>query len=80
MPDYQGVGIGNSMLNKIAQHYKDNNYRFTIVTTTPALIYSFQKNDRWHLYRQGRVQKQGKSSAMKGQRSTSRLTTAWEFK
>jgi GNAT superfamily N-acetyltransferase len=83
MPDYQGVGIGTRLLDYCANYYKSKGYRFTIVTTTPALIYSFEKSPKWKLYRQGRVAAtntgfDGKRSR-EGNTSRNRLTTAWEY-
>jgi len=85
LPDYQGVGIGNLLLNMIAQHYTQDGYRFTITTTTPALIYSFKNNNNWKLTRQGRVARGGSTSSIEtakkisGSSSTNRITTSWEY-
>ena len=74
LPDYQGVGIGNKMLEFIANLYLKMNYRFTIITSSPALLYSFKKNPYWKLKHIGHKHK----SLLSG-RSCNRLTTSWEY-
>lgn len=53
LPDYQGIGIGVKLLHAVADHYKQQGYRFSIVTSTPALIYSLRPKD-WKLKHRGR--------------------------
>lgn len=85
-PDYQGIGIGTSLLQTVARHYVTSDYRMTITTTTPALINSFKRSDHWCLTRQGRSVVRSKRSKIErskrimGSDSTNRITTAWEYK
>lgn len=78
LPDYQGIGIGNKLLNYIAIYYKKNKYRFRITTSTPALMQSFKKNINWHLCSIGH-QMHNKTSIFKDNNSINRLTTSWEY-
>lgn len=78
LPDYQGIGIGNAMLNEIAKSYIDRGFRMAITTTTPSLIHSFDKSPNWQLTRQGRVPNYGSKGF--GESSSNRITTAWEYK
>jgi GNAT superfamily N-acetyltransferase len=84
MPDYQGVGIGTRLLNWVANYYLDQGYRFTIVTTTPALIQSFDRSPNWKLYRQGRIATTNTgidgARTRAGKTSNNRMTTGWEYK
>lgn len=81
LPDYQGIGIGNRLLNYIAEYYVNKKYRFTIVTSTPALINSFRKSNNWMLKRFGRLKAQSKGTTVANmQVSRNRYTTSWEYK
>lgn len=85
LPDYQGVGIGTTALNWIANMYKNKGYRVSITTTTPALIHSFNKSNDWILKRQGRAASASKKSKIEiaknkaGTSSINRITTSWEY-
>ena len=80
MPDYQGIGIGNRMLKYIAEYYINKNYRFGIVTSTPALIEHFKNNSKWELKNYGRNNTQTKGSTVGNMKvSKNRLTTSWEY-
>ena len=54
LPDYQGAGFGIMFLEKIAEYYKKQNYRFTITTSAPSLIFALKKNLKWRCGRFGR--------------------------
>lgn len=86
MPDYQGVGIGTKLLNWVADYYISKGFRFTITTTTPALMHSFKKSYNWKLKRQGRSGNKATSKSkieqakqLAGTDSTRRITTSWEY-
>ena len=38
LPDYQGAGIGLKLLNEVGKIYKQDKWRYTIVTSAPSLI------------------------------------------
>jgi len=73
-------------LNYVAACYKEQKYRFTITTTTPALIWALQSDKHWKLTRQGRAAAASKKSKIElskrngGSDSTNRITTSWEYK
>lgn len=83
LPDYQGIGIGNRFTNYIAKKYIDNNFRFTIVTSNPALIHTFKRQKNWKL--KSKTHKAPHSGVLKSRGvgnlggSTNRITTSWEF-
>lgn len=64
LPDYQGIGIGIRLLNKVGDYYKENGFDFRIVTSTPALVHSLKKRG-WILVHYGR----GKKVEGKGMKS-----------
>lgn len=85
LPDYQGVGIGSALIDCLGEHYTSKNLRFSITTTTPSLINSFNKSKNWGLKRQGRSASASKKSLIEiskrksGSDSTNRITTSWEY-
>ena len=78
-PDYQGIGIGGKFLDYLANDYKKMNYRFTIVTSQPALIFSLIKNNRWAMIRKPSRVKESKGIIAK-KTSHERLTASFEYK
>lgn len=52
LPDYQGIGLGVSFLNVVAEMYKD--YDLKITTSAKNLIYALNKNKNWRLEDYGR--------------------------
>lgn len=79
LPDYQGIGIGNKMSDRIAQHYKSMGHRYRSVTSHPAFFFSRMHNPNWVLTRApGRVPPRGGNSTITGQ-SSSRVTAAFEY-
>ena len=77
LPDYQGLGLGSILLEKVAQYY--NKYRFCITTSAPSLIFSLKKNKNWRLFFKGRMLKQTGLVKMQKTGSSNRLTTSWEY-
>jgi len=47
LPDYQGLGIGKTILNYISALYWKNNYQMYIRTMSPALGLSLKKDSNW---------------------------------
>lgn len=81
LPDYQGAGFGLKFLNEIGEMYKKQKYRFTILTSSPSLIYALKKLNNWALVRQGRTKEvHKKSKILKGQTSKQRITASFELK
>lgn len=78
MPDYQGLGIGKKMLNKIAEFY--NNYRFTITTSTPALAMMLRNEKEWICIRTGRTGRTGMKSLDKTITGDKKYTYSYEYK
>ena len=50
LPDYQGIGLGTSFLNAIANIYSKQNYDFSIITSAKNLIYALKKSNKWIMY------------------------------
>lgn len=86
LPDFQGIGVGILLLNKVGQIYKQQKQRFTIVTSAPSLIYALKKSNSWALTSYGsKAAHQG--SAMVGNNnsgsktgSANRITASFELK
>ncbi len=54
LPDYQGIGIGTAFENYTSQYYADNGWNVNVTTTTPALVNSLKRSNKWKLVRAGR--------------------------
>lgn len=83
-PDYQGIGIGSRLSNFVAERLKSEGLRITSTTSAPSLMFSRKKNPRWKLKSKGRLisgnKKETMSISSKGKsKSSSRITTNWEF-
>lgn len=83
LPDYQGVGLGIRLQSFIANHYTVNlGFRFTLVTSQPALVSAYQKDKNWICTHIGRLSSGGgKIQNKKDINTTSaqRITTSWEY-
>lgn len=77
-PDYQGIGLGGRFLDYIAKKYKEEKYRFTIVTSQPALIYAFKKNSKWIMTRKPSRVKDS-TGVLSKTTSEKRLTASFEY-
>jgi len=82
LPDYQGLGFGIKFLNEIGYIYKNDGFRFTIVTSAPSLIYALKKRTQWALTNYGRKTKhKGEMfEHQKGSNSAKRITASFELK
>lgn len=65
LPDYQGIGIGNTLLNFTASIIQPKTELVSITTSVKGFAKSLQKNKDWCLIRAGRVGKPGKTSKCK---------------
>ena len=49
LPDYQGVGIGLTLLNAVASHYANKNRKMYITSSHPAIVRGLQNKKQWRL-------------------------------
>ena len=83
LPDYQGIGLGIKLLNEIGKIYKNEKYRFTIVTSAPSLINVLKKSDIWICKHYGRlIANSGLIHGSKNKENNSkyRITASFELK
>lgn len=79
LPDYQGVGFGKAVTDKVASLYKLKGIRYTITMGHPGLIKSMAKNKKWKITN---IKKQGSSrntDKSKGLTSTGRVAVSFEY-
>ena len=58
LPDYQGLGFGNILMEYLAGCYKTIGFQLRINTMLPAMIKTLMKNKNWNLYSNpGRITK-----------------------
>jgi len=79
LPDYQGIGIGVLLLNKIGELYKQQKNRYTIVTSAPSLINNLKKSTIWALKHIGRNSAHRSKEKIKTG-SENRITASFEMK
>jgi len=79
LPDYQGAGIGLRLLNEIGKIYKDQQQRFSIMTSAPSLINVLKNSKQWNCVRYGRVS-EAKKGVLEGSTSKNRITASFELK
>ena len=77
LPDYQGVGIGIRLLNEVGKIYKNDNWRYTINTTSPSLINSLKISDKWNCHHYGRMK--GYKNKM-GKTISNKITASFELR
>jgi hypothetical protein len=78
LPDYQGAGFGIKFLNEIGKLYKKENWRFTIVTSSPSLIYTLKKIKEWKCHHFGRTGGTNQLKVAAGNKSK-RITASFEL-
>jgi len=79
LPDYQGVGLGKFLLNKVAERYKLERYRFTITTSNGKLIRSLSNDANWLVINQGRMINKSKTGIKKiGTSGVNRIIASFE--
>jgi len=80
-PDYQGLNLGHFLSSEVGQIFKNDGFRFSSVTTNPALSFVRQKDKRWKLTRNGRTSRGGNSrdEAISRTLSSDRITMTWEY-
>lgn len=77
LPDYQGAGFGIKFLNEVGKIYKNDNWRYTITTSAPSLIYALKKIKNWNCNHLGRTTPH-RGLSMKA--SSNRITASFELK
>ncbi len=58
LPDYQGVGIGHSLLNFIAKKYTEMGFIISIISSHPSIKFMLKDDISWKLIGQGKNSKQ----------------------
>ncbi|MCD4558238.1 GNAT family N-acetyltransferase [Schaalia sp. lx-100] len=83
LPDFQGLGIGNRMIETVAELlWQREHLRFRAVTSSPALVkHRLRHPDMWRLAQGPSMKaKTGRTSKHQKMRtSAGRLTTGWVF-
>lgn len=80
LPDYQGVGIGNGMSEKIAAIYRATGKPYFSVTSNPAMTFHRAKSKNWKLKRvPGRINNKTHTSKIDIGTSQKRVTASFEY-
>lgn len=54
LPDYQGIGVGTSLLDWVAGYYRAQGWDVNIATSTPALSKTLRRRSEWVMRGYGR--------------------------
>jgi len=83
LPDYQGIGLGNTISNFIGKYYTEKGFNYYSTTSQHAMIYYRNKSSNWLLARKlSHVSGNNDSSTIKGLKktaSTNRLTASFKY-
>lgn len=78
LPDYQGIGLGNTISEFLGEHYLSMGKRYSSVTSHPAMVAHRVRSPKWIMTRKpGRVPINGKSGQLKS--SSNRITASFEY-
>ncbi|MGZ8172597.1 MAG: GNAT family N-acetyltransferase [Methylobacter sp.] len=78
LPDYQGIGIGNTLSEFLGDYYLAQGKRYTSATSHPAMVAHRVKSPKWIMTRKpGRVPVNGKSGQLTS--SANRITASFEY-
>lgn len=78
LPDFQGIGIGVRFLDVVSKYFRSQEYRLSIVTSAPSLIWALKKNSNWGMTAMGRKRPHGKKYAGSGNRLTTSFEMTWK--
>jgi GNAT superfamily N-acetyltransferase len=83
LPDFQGVGIGNALIDYVASAYRGAGNRIMSTTASPALIQSRSRSPQWKCIRPPKLAPaRGRTAGKSFQAwtpSVNRLTSTWEY-
>ena len=84
LPDYQGVGIGNALLEETAKYWIARGCRATIATSHPGMMASLNRSCRWRMIRAPALASPGGRSSVGGgadrSRALARFTASFEYR
>lgn len=83
-PDYQGFGIGFTMLNFVAEKYFSEGFDVRIVTSLKYMVKQMYKNKMWVCNHIGYIPQISKNAAshcknLKNTNSSTRLTSSFKY-
>lgn len=78
LPDFQGLGIGNTLIEFVAEKiYNDEGLIFTATTSALGIIYHRKKRpNMWKCTQKAKMKSPTKSGVVS---SAGRLTTSWKY-
>lgn len=79
-PDYQGLGIGTSLLNYVGSFFKEKGFRLTITTSLECFCKTMCKNKKWFMKTHGYQRKPTGIKSITSTSSCNRLTASFEYR
>ena len=80
-PDYQGIGLGNFLIDWVAKYLIKQGFRYIATTSSPSIIEYRKNRKEWKCTHIGRTTAYGKTGTFKRSKavSSNRITTSWEY-
>ena len=79
MPDFQGIGIGGRLLDFIAKKYINDNFKLSITTSAPSLIFSLKNHLNWMCLHFGRQKGKHSNKELQKSNTMNRITAAFRY-
>ena len=79
MPDFQGIGIGSRLLDYMGKKYTNENFKLSITTSAPSLIFSLKKHKDWICLHFGRQKGIHKNKELQKTTTKNRITAAFRY-
>lgn len=79
LPDYQGVGIGNTLSEWMGDYVRSQGFRFRSTTSHPSMISHRISSTKWRVVRMGHLVGGSKQSTKDRNTSGNRLTASFEY-
>ena len=83
MPDFQGIGLGKTLLDYVADIYFKQGFDVNIVTSAKNLCLKLKLSDNWILFYHGRqapITSKSNLQHMKTYNSASRITYSFQYR
>jgi ABC-type ATPase involved in cell division len=79
LPDYQGIGIGNALTERLAAMWKALDYRAIISSSHPAIIHGYRVSESWRMSQAPKRHARETTSRAQSSRAINRLTASFEY-
>lgn len=79
LPDFQGIGLGNLLVDTVGEILKESGKSLFVITSNPAMITIAKKSPKWIITRKGREAKNREKRQKNGPGSSERITASLKY-